>query len=259
MDPQISIEYGKKFKVDNDQQIIRKNGLMKEMTDVCHDHFRIDKEQSMLIDCQRLFERNEPLDKPDKYGITLLHIAAAKAYSSVVQFLLQHYVNVDQVDDTGATALHLCAKHEQGLIVKLLLDARANPTICDRFGRKPSEVCVSNSFIRTLLLKAEIKFEEKRKRAEQSDDSLEEEREETIDSLSDEDNNNDDLQILFKPIPQKSSIIISQILNNDDDNDNDDIKIMHIFDEKSNFYTNDNIELLNNKIDSSHNGKDPFR
>ncbi|CAF4781983.1 unnamed protein product, partial [Rotaria sp. Silwood1] len=243
MDPQISIEYGKKFKVDNDQQIIRKNGLMKEMTDVCHDHFRIDKEQSMLIDCQRLFERNEPLDKPDKYGITLLHIAAAKAYSSVVQFLLQHYVNVDQVDDTGATALHLCAKHEQGLIVKLLLDARANPTICDRFGRKPSEVCVSNSFIRTLLLKAEIKFEEKRKRAEQSDDSLEEEREETIDSLSDEDNNNDDLQILFKPIPQKSSILISQILNNDDDNDNDDIKIMHIFDEKSNFYTNDNISL----------------
>lgn len=26
----------------------------------------------MLADCQRLEERNEPLDKPDKYGITLV-------------------------------------------------------------------------------------------------------------------------------------------------------------------------------------------
>jgi hypothetical protein len=45
---------------------------IKSFSDTCHDHFRIDKEQSMLIDCQRLFERNEPLDKPDKYGITLV-------------------------------------------------------------------------------------------------------------------------------------------------------------------------------------------
>ena len=42
------------------------------ISDACHDHFRIDKEQSMLADCQRLDERNEPLDKPDKYGITLV-------------------------------------------------------------------------------------------------------------------------------------------------------------------------------------------
>jgi hypothetical protein len=45
---------------------------MKSFSDACHDHFRIDKEQSMLADCQRLFERNELLDKPDKYGITLV-------------------------------------------------------------------------------------------------------------------------------------------------------------------------------------------
>jgi hypothetical protein len=48
---------------------------IKSFSDTCHDHFRIDKEQSMLIDCQRLFERNEPLDKPDKYGITLVRKA----------------------------------------------------------------------------------------------------------------------------------------------------------------------------------------
>jgi hypothetical protein len=65
------------------------------------------------------------------------------------------------------------------------------------------EVCASNSFIRAVLLKAEIKFEEKRKRAEQSDDSLEEEHEQTFDSLSDDDDDNDDLQVLFNPIPQK--------------------------------------------------------
>lgn len=41
-------------------------------SDACHDHFRIDKEQSMLADCQQLSERNELLDKPDKYGITLV-------------------------------------------------------------------------------------------------------------------------------------------------------------------------------------------
>lgn len=111
------------------------------------------------------------------------------------------------------------------MIVKLLLDARANPTIRDRFGRKPSgkshfpeesffnlcssEVCISNSFIRALLIKWEIKFEEKRKRAEQSDDSLEEEHERTFDSLSeDEDDDHDDdaLHVLFNPIPQKQSM-----------------------------------------------------
>ena len=68
------------------QQMIQKKKLMvyslsKDLSffvqiqyvlDACHDHFRIDKEQSMLIDCQRLNERNEPLDKPDKYGITLV-------------------------------------------------------------------------------------------------------------------------------------------------------------------------------------------
>ena len=72
------------------------------------------------------------------------------------------------------------------------------------------EVCGLNSLIRSVLIKAEIKYEEKRKRAEQSDDSLEEDYEQTIDSLSDEDNNNnneqDDLQILFNPIPQKQQM-----------------------------------------------------
>ncbi len=61
-------------------------------------------------------------------------------------------------------------------------------------------VCTTNSFIRAVLLKSEIKFEEKRKRAEQSDDSLEEENEQTLDSLSDDD---EDLEVLFHPIPQK--------------------------------------------------------
>ena len=112
--------------------------------------------------------------------------------------------------------------------MKLLLGAHANPTICDRFGRRPRgenkiscscsssfcnkcllvhfcylEVCPSKSLIRAALLKAEAKFEEKYKCAEQSDDSLEEEHSETIDSLSDEENNEDDIQMLFNPIPQQ--------------------------------------------------------
>jgi hypothetical protein len=35
---------------------------------------------------------------------------------------------------------HVCfsLSYYQGLIVKLLLDAQANPSICDRFGRRPS-------------------------------------------------------------------------------------------------------------------------
>jgi hypothetical protein len=73
-----------------------------------------------------------------------------------------------------------------------------------------SEVCVSNSFIRAVLLKAEVKFEEKRKRAEQSDDSLEEEHGESFDSLSDDDNNDDDddddVKDLFNPIPQRQQM-----------------------------------------------------
>ena len=66
------------------------------------------------------------------------------------------------------------------------------------------EVCSANSFIRAVLLKSEIKFEEKRKRAEQSDDSLEENHEQTLDSLSDDDDDDqDDLHVLFQPIPEK--------------------------------------------------------
>lgn len=72
------------------------------------------------------------------------------------------------------------------------------------------EVCIWNSFIRPVLLKSEIKFEEKRKRAEQSDDSLEEEHEQTFDSLSedDEEDEGDDalLHVLFNPIPQKQQM-----------------------------------------------------
>ncbi len=68
-------------------------------------------------------------------------------------------------------------------------------------------MCLSNSFIRAVLLKSEIKFEEKLKRAEQSDDSLELEHEQTFDSLSDDDDdNNDDLHVLFNPIPQKQQV-----------------------------------------------------
>lgn len=52
--------------------LIRFENILFFRLDACHDHFRIDKEQSMLIDCQRLFERNELLDKPDRYGITLV-------------------------------------------------------------------------------------------------------------------------------------------------------------------------------------------
>ncbi|CAF3727220.1 unnamed protein product [Adineta steineri] len=228
MNSKISIDYDKKWKANSEPRGFPTKHFIKDVNDVCHDHFRIDKEQSMLADCQRLLEKNEPLDKPDKYGITLLHIAAAKAYTSVVRFLLQHRVNVDQIDDTGATALHLCAKHEQGLIVKLLIDARANPTIRDRFGRKPSEVCASNSFIRAVLLKAEIKFEEKRKRAEQSDDSLEEEHEETSESISDDDihDDADGFQDLFNPIPQKKQSMSSQITDDDDVS-----KMLDIFEE----------------------------
>lgn len=53
---------------------MKKNPLLSitDFSDACHDHFRIDKEQSMLADCQGLVERNEPLDKADKYGITLV-------------------------------------------------------------------------------------------------------------------------------------------------------------------------------------------
>ena len=52
---------------------IFRNPLVLFPLEACHDHFRIDKEQSMLADCQRLYDRNEPLDKSDKYGITLVN------------------------------------------------------------------------------------------------------------------------------------------------------------------------------------------
>ena len=41
--------------------------------DISLDHFRLEKESSMLADCQRLVEIHQPLDQADKYGITLVN------------------------------------------------------------------------------------------------------------------------------------------------------------------------------------------
>ncbi|CAF1288477.1 unnamed protein product [Didymodactylos carnosus] len=136
------------------------------------DNVRVFKQQAMLDDCQKLLGQKYKLDKADKYGITLLHIAATKSYEKVVRLLINNSVNVDAIDETGATALHLAAKHSQGLIIKLLLDAEANPCLIDKFGRKPSEVA-RETVIRLALIRAEEKY----KRYEQSEDSLEEDQE----------------------------------------------------------------------------------
>ncbi|CAF1305440.1 unnamed protein product, partial [Didymodactylos carnosus] len=161
------------------------------------DNVRISKEQVMLEDCQKLLDQNEELDKPDKYGITLLHIAAAKAYENVVRLLIKNSVNVDARDETGATALHLSAKHSQGLIIKLLLDAKANPCLRDKFGRKPSEVA-RETVIRLALICAEVKHE----RYEQSEDSLEEEQE----NFETEDDDDDErLFIMLEKWPVKNA------------------------------------------------------
>lgn len=87
IDSQISFEHNnKKWKANSEPRTLPTNGIFNcsfeflsliltiylIITDACLDHFRIDKEQSMLADCQTLFERNEPLDKPDRHGITLV-------------------------------------------------------------------------------------------------------------------------------------------------------------------------------------------
>ncbi|KAI0062883.1 hypothetical protein BV25DRAFT_1884501 [Artomyces pyxidatus] len=73
-------------------------------------------------------------------GQTLLHIAAFLKYPNLVQFLLQHGVDVDARDRNGHTALHLACLVGAEDCAAILLDFGADVEIVNALGKTAQEV-----------------------------------------------------------------------------------------------------------------------
>lgn len=67
------------------------------------------KDSSTVDDDHIYGHHNSELEQPDHQGATPLHIAAANGYVRVVEFLLEHHVNVDAVDKDLWTPVHAAA------------------------------------------------------------------------------------------------------------------------------------------------------
>lgn len=73
-------------------------------------------------------------------GQTMLHLATFLGFSRVVQFLLDHGVDVDARDKNGYTALHFAALKSSSACARQLIEAGAALDIVDALGRTAAEI-----------------------------------------------------------------------------------------------------------------------
>lgn len=79
-------------------------------------------------------------------GQTLLHLAAFLGFSSLVQFLIDHGLDIDARDRNGYTALHFAALVRSTECARLLVDAGADPEIVNSLGKTAQEIAPANFF-----------------------------------------------------------------------------------------------------------------
>jgi uncharacterized protein len=72
-------------------------------------------------------------------GQTLLHLAAMLGFAVLVQFLIQHNVDLDARDRNGYTALHFTVIGRSKACARLLVDAGADLEIVNALGKTPQE------------------------------------------------------------------------------------------------------------------------
>ncbi|KAJ7593900.1 hypothetical protein C8J56DRAFT_820143 [Mycena floridula] len=73
-------------------------------------------------------------------GQTLLHLAAFLGFSTVVQFLADHDVDLDNRDRNGLTALHFAVFSNSKECAKILLKAGADREVVNSAGKTPEEI-----------------------------------------------------------------------------------------------------------------------
>ena len=71
-------------------------------------------------------ESSDPLNEPDRNGLTALHLAAKRGYVAVGQLLLDEEAQIDVEDNSGRTALHVAVESGHLNVVRFLLDKGAS-------------------------------------------------------------------------------------------------------------------------------------
>ena len=79
-------------------------------------------------------------------GQTMLHLAAFLGLRDLVQFLVDHDIDVDIRDRNGFTALHFAAFSGSTTCVSVLLEAGADEDIVNNLGKTAEEIAVNNAF-----------------------------------------------------------------------------------------------------------------
>lgn len=73
-------------------------------------------------------------------GQTLLHLASFLNFPDLVEFLIDHEIDIDAQDRSGCTALHFSCFARSVACARALLNAGADASIADNRGRSPRDV-----------------------------------------------------------------------------------------------------------------------
>ncbi|XP_055856746.1 protein phosphatase 1 regulatory subunit 16A isoform X3 [Episyrphus balteatus] len=114
-----------------------KRGVTQELID----DTRSMTEKQMLSDLLELASNGGDLEDPDHQGATPLHIASANGYNRVVEFLLEHHVNVDAVDKDLWTPVHAAACWGHLEVLEMLAQYGADLNAKNKDDETPSDIC----------------------------------------------------------------------------------------------------------------------
>ncbi|KAF6760309.1 hypothetical protein DFP72DRAFT_883791 [Ephemerocybe angulata] len=83
---------------------------------------------------------SQALSYPSPVGQTLLHLSTFLGFSTLVQFLIDHGIDIDARDRNGYTALHFASLVKSADCAQLLLNAGADREIVNSLGKTPQEI-----------------------------------------------------------------------------------------------------------------------
>lgn len=98
-------------------------------------------------DVHEALKNSAEVDAQDEDGRTALHMAAANAYTTIAQTLLQAGANTEIKNQSGNTALHWACVAGSAPMVELLLAQGANPAVLNAAGQPPIDGALDNEAV----------------------------------------------------------------------------------------------------------------
>ena len=91
------------------------------------------------------------LSSRDKYGRSLLYLAARNGYDDICRFLLDKGINVNETQSCGSTALHGASYYGNENVIDLLLAYGADPNIKNKYGHLAADEAYKELIKETIL------------------------------------------------------------------------------------------------------------